>query len=213
VTLDDFAEHVYAPHMARTIRHARSYRHRWPYREAEDAVQNAALEIVEEPALIAAVPAWTPETDPRNRYGEPAPSYCWLNRVFNASRRGRRAELSSDLAEIGYGVHFDPRRFDALRREYSHNGQSLQPEPIDSDADTPDTLIGPREAARAAEAAARRRATDEQWLNVARGSASWNPALARPPRKPYGSATDHSTRGNLIGGKDTTPEQQRRTNP
>jgi hypothetical protein len=83
VTLDDFVEHVYVLHRARSI--GRVMRRRQvKYWTAEDAVQDAALEIVARPALIAEYP---PDGgDDRNWHGTP---YWWLNLMDNAGRLAR----------------------------------------------------------------------------------------------------------------------------
>jgi len=169
MTLNDFATNIYHPHRARAIRHVMSLLPR-KYETALDVVQDAALEIIASPGLIAEFPGGACEQPP----------YWWLNRVRNAGRRNSRA-----VSNYGLAVQ---EQFNALILE--HGTRSGVPigdpeqsvEPLDVSA-----LAGPRETATAAQAEARAAKTTEQWLNVTRGAGAYNPKLAQlaKPRKPY----------------------------
>jgi hypothetical protein len=170
VTLDEFVALIYVPHRARSISHV-IRRRQWKYWTAQDAVQDAALEVVEVPELIAEYPA--DGGDDRDRHGTPS---WWLTRVYNAGHRVRYHRDQTTELNLGFR---DMRQFNNFRQEYGkHRGRSLHLEP-GVDPLNLDALIGPLEAA----AVDRRRAATEQWSRVVRGTA--NPVLAKPPRKPY----------------------------
>jgi hypothetical protein len=157
LTLQEFVESVYAPHM--TWLRAVAL---WPSRPltdhrqdvTEDAVQDAALEIVEAPEKIAEHAVVVA----LNRYGQTVPPHWWFDRVANARRRVR---YNRHGTETSYGLEFAPWRFRDQRRPYGHTQLHndgvytvpRQPEPSSAglDLDAPgldlDALIGPRQAA------------------------------------------------------------------